>query len=206
MTRRLTISAGLLALMGAVPALAQTAVAPKDVTATDVVTKPLADINLKKDEIPPLLIAARDHPYDVSALRKCGQIQEEVRQLDAVLGDDIDVVQEKSLSEKRGNSVGNLAKSIVGSLIPFGGVIREISGANENQRQWNLAIYAGSVRRAYLKGLGQQKGCRYPARAASASDVALIQAARAKEVAAKEAEKAKDKTASAQTPPSRRRR
>jgi hypothetical protein len=69
-----------------------------------------------------------------------------------VLGDDIDVVEEKTAGEKRGNTVGSLAKSVVGSLIPFGGIIREISGANENQRQWQVALYAGSVRRAFIKG------------------------------------------------------
>lgn len=170
-------------------AAGQTAVDPGNVTAAEVVTKPLSDMNLRKDDVPPILIAARQDAYSVAGLRSCSAIQAEVRKLDAVLGDDIDVVEDKSLGEKRGNSVGNIAKSVVGSLIPFGGVIREISGANENQRQWNVAIYAGSVRRAYLKGMGAQKGCRYPARAASGSDFALIRAAREKAQAAKEAEK-----------------
>ncbi|WP_225206357.1 hypothetical protein [Novosphingobium huizhouense] len=168
---------------------AQTVVDPDNVTATDVITKPLADVNLRKDEVPPLLIAARNNPYGTAGLRGCPAIQAEVRRLDAVLGDDIDIAQDKSLGEKRGNTVANIARSVVGSLIPFGGVIREISGANENERQWAIALYAGSVRRAYLKGVGAQKGCRYPARAASAADIALIKQARAKEVAAKDAER-----------------
>lgn len=185
--RRSALIAVLIAapLCASAPLGAQTVVAPKDVTATDVVTKPLADVNIKKDEIPPILLAARENAYDTTALRTCPALQAEVRRLDAVLGDDIDVVQDKSLGEKRGNAVGNIAKSVVGSLIPFGGVIREISGANENQRQWQIAMYAGSVRRAYLKGIGAQKGCRYPARAATANDLALIAAARANEDTAK---------------------
>ncbi|WP_225007486.1 MULTISPECIES: hypothetical protein [Novosphingobium] len=180
---------------------AQTVVAPKDVTAEDVVTKPLADVNLKKDEIPPILLAARENAYATTGLRTCPALQEEVRRLDVVLGDDIDVAQDKSLGEKRGNAVGNIAKSVIGSLIPFGGVIREISGANENQRQWQIAMYAGSVRRAYLKGIGAQKGCRYPARAATANDLALIKAARARQDAAKEAARAQSR---ASDPPKRR--
>jgi hypothetical protein len=147
---------------------AQTAVDPGQPTATDVVTKPLSDMNIKKDEIPPILLTARDRPYDMAGLRTCPAIQAEVRKLDAVLGDDIDVAE----PGKGGLQVGRLAQSVVGSLIPFGGVIREISGANEQQRQWNVALYAGSVRRGYLKGMGQQKGCRYPARAASTADAA----------------------------------
>lgn len=174
-------------------ASAQTAADPRAPTASDVVTKPLTDMNIKKDDIPSILIAARDTPYGMAGLRTCPAIQSEVRKLDTVLGDDIDVTQ----GEKRGVSVGRLAQSIVGSFIPFGGVIREISGANEQQRQWNLAIYAGSVRRAYLKGVGQQKGCRYPARAATAADVTALERTRQMEhdraVVDKNADKAKDR-------------
>lgn len=162
------------AMIVTAPVAAQTAVAPENVTAGDVVTKPLSDLNIKKDEIPPILLTAREKPYDLTGLRRCGAIQGEIGQLDAVLGDDIDVAAEKTRGEKRGNSVGNVAKAVVGSLIPFGGVIREISGANENRRTWNEMLYAGSVRRAFLKGIGQSKGCRYPARAATAADVARL--------------------------------
>ncbi|KAJ8139030.1 hypothetical protein OY671_007756 [Metschnikowia pulcherrima] len=166
--------------VGSIPAggSAQTAVAPKDVTAGDVVTKPSPDMNPKKEDIPPILSNARDKPYDSTGSRPCSDSQGEVRRLDAVSGDDIDVVEEKTAGEKRGNTVGSLAKSVVGSSIPFGGIIREISGANENQRQWQVALYAGSVRRAFIKGVGQQRGCRYPAHAASAADVARSTATR----------------------------
>lgn len=186
---RAGISAALAFALLSTGASAQTVVAPKDVTAGDVLTKPLSDVNLKKDSIPPILIAARENAYTTAGLRTCPAIQAEVRRLDAVLGDDIDIAQDKSLGEKRGNTVGNIAKSVVGSLIPFGGIIREISGANENERQWAVALYAGSVRRAYLKGMGAAKGCRYPARAATASDIAQVKATRAREEAAEEAAK-----------------
>jgi hypothetical protein len=56
---------------------------------------------------------------------------------------------------------------VVGSLIPFRGIIRELSGANDQQRKVSTAIQAGVARRAYLKGVGQQRGCAYPARAAT---------------------------------------
>ncbi len=149
------------------PVIAQTAVDPGNVTANDVVTKPLSDINIKKKNVPDLLEDAIERPYSLAGLRSCPRIQTAVRNLDAVLGDDIDAIEEKTRGEKRGNSAGHVAKSIVGSLIPFEGVIREISGANNHERQWQIAIYAGSVRRAFLKGVGLQKGCRYPARPAS---------------------------------------
>jgi len=134
------------------PTAAQTAVDQPNVTAEDVATKPLSDMNLKKDEIPPLLLQARTAPYDLTGLNRCAALGSAITQLDAVLGDDIEIVDAKTDAEKRGNSVGNIAKALVGSLIPFGGVIREVSGANAQQRAWNEAIYAGSVRRAFLKG------------------------------------------------------
>ena len=148
------------------PAFAQTAVDPGNVTANDVVTRPLSDINAKKKAIPELLLTAQERPYTLTGLKTCPRIQSAVRDLDAVLGDDIDSVQAKTRDEKRGDTAARLANSIVGSLIPFGGIVREVSGANGNERQMQIAIYAGSVRRAFLKGVGLQKGCRYPARPA----------------------------------------
>lgn len=157
------------------PAQAQTAVSQETVTAGDVVTKPLSDLNIKKDAIPEILVSARAKPYDLTGMKRCPVIASAISNLDAVLGDDIDVARDD------GNAtinIGNLAKSVVGSIIPFGGVIRELSGANAQQRMWQEAIYAGSVRRAFLKGVGQQRGCAYPARAATAKDAAAVHAAR----------------------------
>ncbi|MFM9935531.1 MAG: hypothetical protein ACKVOL_04960 [Novosphingobium sp.] len=155
-------------------ALGQTAVAPRNVTAEEVVTKPLSDLNIRKTEIPPILLAARERPYDLAGLRACRTIQSEVGQLNAALGDDIDVAAEKTRDEKRGNTVGSVAKSVISSFIPFGGVIREVTGAAANERQWQVALYAGASRRAFLKGYGQARGCHYPARAATARDVSAM--------------------------------
>ena len=172
---------GVTALAGTSPAAAQTVVAPPNVTAGDVVTTPLSDLNLKKNEIPPILLAARERPYDLTGVRTCKAIQSEIVQLDGALGDDIDVALEKTRDEKRGNSVGSVAKSVLSSYIPVHGVIREVSGAAANERQWQVALYAGASRRAFLKGYGQARGCRYPARAATATQAAAIRAAAARE-------------------------
>lgn len=151
----------------AAPASAQTAVAQDRVSATDVATTPLSDFNLKKDEVPAVLITAREKPYNLAGMTRCTSISTEIAQLDAVLGDDIDIARDDGGGKV---SVGSVAKSLVRSLIPFGGVIRELSGAGGQERMWNEAIYAGSVRRAFLKGVGQQRGCKYPARSASMAD------------------------------------
>jgi hypothetical protein len=160
-------------------AFAQTVVDQPNVKAVDVVTKPFSDLNLKKAEVPPILLDAREKPYSLVGLRTCKSIQIEVGRLNAALGDDIDVSIEKTRDEKRGNAVGNVAKSVITAFIPFGGVIREVSGAAANDRQMQVLLYAGASRRAFLKGYGQARGCRYPARAASAGDMLALEKMRA---------------------------
>lgn len=171
------LAIALLACSAATAASAQTVVSPPNVTAGDVVSTPLDTLNIRKDEIPSILIAAREDSYSLAGLRTCRAIGAEIVQLDAVLGPDIDVAIDKTRDEKRGNTVGNVAKSVLGSFIPFGGVIREVSGAAGRERQWQVALYAGASRRAFLKGYGQARGCRYPARAATAAQAAALQAA-----------------------------
>lgn len=133
------------------------------VTASDVAATPIDTLNLRKKNVPEVLISAESEPYTLRGLRSCGQISRTIRSLDAVLGDDIDVAQAKG---KKMN-VGRMAQSAVSSFIPFQGVIKEVSGAAAQERAVQAAIYAGSVRRAFLKGVGQTRGCPYPARAAS---------------------------------------
>ncbi len=132
------------------------------VTARDVAVTPIEDLNLEKDEIPPLLLAAQADPYATAGLNKCSRIIVAVEELDAILGPDFDV----ATADERKMTVGSVAKSVVGALIPFRGVIREISGANKHEREFQDAIMAGVMRRAYLKGIGLKQGCRYPARPA----------------------------------------
>ncbi|MDP3908024.1 hypothetical protein [Novosphingobium sp.] len=148
----------------------------RDVSAGDVVRTPISDLNLRKGDIPDLLIAAQADPYGVADLRKCPQLSAAVADLDAVLGDDIDL----PTDGKPKISAGRVAQAAVGSFIPFRGLIREISGANEQDRRLLLAVQAGFARRAFLKGYGQARGCRYPARAAPLQMQASAPAATAK--------------------------
>lgn len=135
----------------------------RDVTAADVVTTPMNDLNLRKDEIPALLIAAQADPYNAKGIRRCGQIAAAIGELDAMLGSDLDLPPEST----GGISAGRVAQAAVGAFIPFRGLIREITGANAQDRKLQAAVQAGVARRAFLKGYGQARGCRYPARAAT---------------------------------------
>jgi len=135
------------------------------VTAGDVATTPLSDLNIKKQGIPQVLLDAELRPYSLAGMNTCPRIAGAVRQLDAILGEDIDVQAARGVKP----TPGRVAQSVLGSFIPFRGVIRELSGANSQEKKVQAAIYAGSARRAFLKGVGQSRGCRYPARPATAN-------------------------------------
>ena len=132
--------------------------------AEDVTMTPLRDLNLAKDPIPDLLLTAEQAPYDAARLKKCRDIAAAIGDLDAILGPDLDIMAE----DDDRLSVGRIARSAVGSFMPFRSIVREVSGAADHQRDFERAIHAGSVRRGFLKGLGQQRGCAYPARPAFA--------------------------------------
>lgn len=145
-------------------------ISQREPNAVDVVTTPMSDLNIRKGEIPAILTNAQSAPYSLSGMKRCNQIAAEVTRLDGALGDDIDI------AETRGRHIspGKVAQSVVGGFIPFRGIIREISGANEQERRVQTAIYAGSVRRSFLKGVGQQRGCPWPARSATPAMLAKL--------------------------------
>jgi len=47
-------------------------------------------------------------------------------------------------------------------VIPFRGWVRKLTGAERHDKLVANAIGAGRVRRAYLKGLGEARGCNPP--------------------------------------------
>ncbi|MFC3215346.1 hypothetical protein [Novosphingobium panipatense] len=62
------------------------------------------------------------------------------------------------------NRAGKLAeaggKTVVNALIPFRGLVREVSGAAPAERRYNAALDAGLVRRGFLRGLAVARGCK----------------------------------------------
>lgn len=165
-------------LAAALPAGAQTAVDPENARPEDVVTSPLADINLKRRSVPVVLQAALTEPYSLDGIKSCEGLTTAIVDLDVALGEDIDIAQGPSTQEKMGNAAAGMAKSLIGSFIPFRFVLREVSGANAQERAWQKALYAGAVRRAFLKGMGEQRGCAYPARSATPEVLAALEATR----------------------------
>ena len=146
------------ALIAPLPAAAQVVPEPD---AAEVAKTPLRDLNIDARDIPEALKVAVENPYETERLKTCNAIVADIAELDKVLGADYDI------AEDDGNdrlSEGRIGQSVVGSLLPFRGILREVTGAASNDRALRAAYTAGMVRRGFLKGLGMGRGCQYPAR------------------------------------------
>jgi hypothetical protein len=137
---------------------------------TQAAVTPLNDLNLVRADIPAALQAALKAPYAPPAQKTCPAMTADVQALDAALGADLDTpatASNPSLIERGTGAAGNAAvgalRGAAENVIPFRGWVRKLSGAEKYSREVQAAIAAGTIRRAYLKGLGQAIGCTSPA-------------------------------------------
>jgi hypothetical protein len=123
-----------------------------------IITQPANDVGMAKTAIPPVLQNAQNNPYDLTGLKTCAQLGAAAADLTKVLGPDFVVGY-----NKKENKAGRLAeaggKTIVNALIPFRGLVREVSGAAPAQRRLNDAIDAGFARRGFLRGVAFSRRC-----------------------------------------------
>jgi len=131
-------------------------------------TSPLADLNLVRAKIPPVLLEAKQAPYAVPAGTGCAALVAQVAALDEVLGPDLDAPAgaEQGLLERGQHLAADQAASALRGaaegLIPYRGWVRRLTGAERHSRYVASAVAAGGARRAFLKGLGQPQGCTFP--------------------------------------------
>jgi len=136
--------------------------APEDSTIKDTANSVTEPFDGK--EAPAKLVAIQDNPYSLAGLGKCSAIIKEVVELNEVLGPDVNEQVDKDRAKKREETAGRVAGTVAGGIIPFRGLIGEVTGANAERRRYAAAVYAGTVRRGFLKGVGLQRGCKAPAR------------------------------------------
>jgi len=127
--------------------------------AGNIATQPARDIGLDKDEIPAVLLKAVENPYAAPPSRTCKGLNASLAELNAVLGEDF-IVGAKANENRTGKIAEAVGKTIVNSLIPFRGLVREISGAAPAERRLQAAVTAGVARRGYLRGQAAAKGCK----------------------------------------------
>ena len=132
---------------------------------TDVATTPLNDLNLVHVDIPPVLLAAQQGPYLAPLNQTCEEIFNQVSELDAVLGADVDVPgkPKPGLVERGAKAAGKAAvgafRGVAEGVVPYRSWVRKLTGAERYSKEVAAAISAGTVRRAFLKGIGYANGC-----------------------------------------------
>ena len=124
-----------------------------------IASQPAKDVGVAKTTIPPVLIAASDNPYSMKGIKTCRDISAAFHALTDVIGPDF-----KAGEIKKENKAGKLAeaggKSVINAIIPFRGMVRELTGAAPADRRLNAALDAGYARRGFLRGVHAKQGCR----------------------------------------------
>jgi hypothetical protein len=130
-----------------------------------VAESPLRDLNVLRTKIPAVLLQSMADPYARPGAGRCTDLLDALGPLDDALGDDLDAPSQKreGMVDKGKTTALTVASGAASDVIPFRGWIRKLSGAEQHDRYVQAAITAGAVRRAYLKGLGEAKGCNPPA-------------------------------------------
>lgn len=134
------------------------------------VAAPLEDVNLRRVEIPPVLLEAAANTYDARGLGSCAAVAREVARLDEALGPDFDALpqaDERPLGERGADAAADATLDAVRGaatdLVPFRSWVRLLSGAEQHSQRVQAAITAGRTRRGFLKGLGMGMDCPPPA-------------------------------------------
>jgi hypothetical protein len=124
----------------------------------EIVSQPAKDVGLMKTEIPPILQAAADAPYATKGLSACKALGLEIARLNTALGPDFGA---SPITENRAGAFASAGgQAVINSLIPFRGLVREVSGAGPAQRRLNAALDAGYARRGYLRGIYVTRKCK----------------------------------------------
>lgn len=123
--------------------------------AKEVAVQPARDVGIDKKEVPAVLLEAADDPYSLDSARTCGQITNAIRALNVELGPDFGAEPGKKPSLLKAGSA-----AVVNTLVPFRGIVREVSGAASADRRMAAATQAGIARRGFLRGIYTNRACK----------------------------------------------
>jgi hypothetical protein len=124
-------------------------------------TAPLHDLNLTRQAIPPVLMAALADPYAAPPAFDCATLAAEVGDLTSAMGPDYDNQpphHARGVTESGGLGL-TLVHGAAASLLPYDGFFKTLTGATAHDHLVTRALAAGGARRAYLKGLGEDRQC-----------------------------------------------
>ncbi|WP_294389766.1 hypothetical protein [uncultured Sphingomonas sp.] len=149
----------LMAACGPAQAQEQSRIARTGEAAGRIASQPARDVGVSKIAVPPVLEAAIRNPYAPTGTASCTQLRGAIRNLNAALGPDF--VAGTQANEDRASKIAEAGgRSVVNAVIPFRGLVREVSGAAPAQRRLNAAMDAGYARRGFLRGMATARRCR----------------------------------------------
>lgn len=129
--------------------------------AGEIATQPARDVGIAKTKIPAILVDAQQQPYAPPSKSGCAGIGTDIAALNEVLGPDF-TSDAKANEDKFGKLAAAGGEAVVNSLIPFRGLVREVSGAAPAERRLDAAVNAGLARRGFLHGLATARKCKLP--------------------------------------------
>ena len=113
-------------------------------------------LGLTGADVPPLLAKVEADPYRAPAPPACKTIAEELLALNAILGPDVDA---EAAAKKNGS---DMVGGAIRGLVPYGGVVRFLTGARKKDRALMKAVMAGYARRGFLRGVEAGLTCAAP--------------------------------------------
>jgi hypothetical protein len=113
-------------------------------------------LGLTGADVPPLLATIKAEPYKAPAAPACETVPAEIAAIDDLIGPDLDTPPEppdnkKSLIAKGGD--------VARGLVPYGGVVRFVTGASKKDKELREAVLAGYARRGFLRGIQLNTKC-----------------------------------------------
>ena len=133
--------------------------------ANEAAVQPFRDIGIVRRKVPAALARISD-PYAPPSGETCQWISYEIQQLDEALKGEVATnagSDNRSIQAKGGamakSGATEAVRGVGSMLVPQRGLIRMLSGASKADRLYEEAEQRGMVRRGYLRGLADSKGC-----------------------------------------------
>ena len=126
-------------------------------------------LGLTGAEVPPLLQAIKAEPYKAPGAQACETVPAEIQQITDLVGPDVDFIPpETDATTDVKNTAMKSGASMVRGMVPYGSVLRYVTGANKKDAALREAIFAGYARRGFLRGVEMNLKCHSPAAASAA--------------------------------------
>jgi hypothetical protein len=114
-------------------------------------------LGLTGADVPQLLKDIKADPYKAPVAPACDTVPAEILAIGDLLGPDLDTPPEPVDKTRNLTSKG---ADVARGLVPYGGVVRFVTGANKKDKALREAVLAGYARRGFLRGVLLHLKCR----------------------------------------------